>query len=396
MDENILLRKKLQERLINTVTDDDDEILVEIDRMLLEEKGLSLAQRLSLQSELYAAVRRLDVVEELLQMPGVNEIMINGYDRIYIEQNGELRRWEKGFVSRERLEDVIQQIVAGCNRVINTSMPLADARLSDGTRIHAALPPVAVDGPVLTIRRFPEKSIDMEELIRLDTLTGEVALFLQKLVRSGYSVMIGGGTSAGKTTFLNVLAASIPAGERIITIEDTAELRIPGERNLVRLEAKNANLQENRAITIRDLIRAALRMRPDRLIVGEVRGEETIDLLQALNTGHEGSLSTAHANNPRDMLLRLETMALMGMDMPLEAIRRQIASGIDIFVQLGRGRDKKRRLMSVAEVEGFADGQVMLHMLYERDWKDGVLKKTGELKNGEKWEREEHAHEDHI
>ena len=281
MDEKILLRKKLQKRLEKTLTEDDEEILGEIDRMLLEEKELSLAQRLSLQSELYAAVRRLDVVEELLQMPGVNEIMINGYDRIYIEENGQLRRWEKSFVSRERLEDVIQQIVAGCNRVINTSMPLADARLSDGTRIHAALPPVAVDGPVLTIRRFPQKSIDMDELIRLNTLTGDVACFLQKLVRSGYSLLIGGGTSAGKTTFLNALAASIPAEERLITIEDTAELRIPGERNLVRLEAKNANLQENRAITIRDLIRAALRMRPDRIIVGEVRGEETIDLLQA-------------------------------------------------------------------------------------------------------------------
>ena len=281
MDEKILLRKKLQKRLEKTLTEDDEEILGEIDRMLLEEKELSLAQRLSLQSELYAAVCRLDVVEELLQMPGVNEIMINGYDRIYIEENGQLRRWDKSFVSRERLEDVIQQIVAGCNRVINTSMPLADARLSDGTRIHAALPPVAVDGPVLTIRRFPQKSIDMDELIRLNTLTRDVACFLQKLVRSGYSLLIGGGTSAGKTTFLNALAASIPAEERLITIEDTAELRIPGERNLVRLEAKNANLQENRAITIRDLIRAALRMRPDRIIVGEVRGEETIDLLQA-------------------------------------------------------------------------------------------------------------------
>ncbi len=396
MDEKILLRKKLQKRLEKTLTEDDEEILGEIDRMLLEEKELSLAQRLSLQSELYAAVRRLDVVEELLQMPGVNEIMINGYDRIYIEENGQLRRWEKSFVSRERLEDVIQQIVAGCNRVINTSMPLADARLSDGTRIHAALPPVAVDGPVLTIRRFPQKSIDMDELIRLNTLTGDVACFLQKLVRSGYSLLIGGGTSAGKTTFLNALAASIPAEERLITIEDTAELRIPGERNLVRLEAKNANLQENRAITIRDLIRAALRMRPDRIIVGEVRGEETIDLLQALNTGHEGSLSTAHANTPRDMISRLETMALMGMDMPLEAIRRQIASGIDIFVQLGRGKDKKRRLMSVAEVDGFKDGQVALHMLYERDWAEDVLKKTGELKHCEKWEREKNVHEDYV
>lgn len=355
--------------------------------MLLEEKELSLRQRLSLQSQLYAAVRQLDLLQELMDDPEVSEIMINGHEHIFIEKNGCLQRVEQCFVSRERLEDVIQQIVAGCNRVINTSMPLADARLSDGTRIHAALPPVAVDGPVLTIRRFSQKVMDMEELIRLGTVPEDAARFLQRLVQAGYSLMIGGGTSAGKTTFLNALASSIPLEERLITIEDTAELKIPGERNLVRLEAKSANLAENRAITIRDLIRAALRMRPDRIIVGEVRGEETIDLLQALNTGHDGSLSTAHANNPQDMLLRLETMALMGMDMPLEAIRRQIASGIDIFVQLGRDRNKQRRLMAVAEVDGFRDGQVCLHSLYERDWADGELKKTGELRHRVKWER---------
>lgn len=396
MDQKEMFRNRLQQRLAKLMADTDEEVLGEIDNILLEEKDLTLRQRLELQSELYDAVRKLDLVEELLQMPGVNEIMINGYDQIYIEENGQLRRWGKSFASRERLEDVIQQIVSGCNRAINTSMPLADARLADGTRIHAVLPPVAVDGPVLTIRRFSKKAIDMDELIRLDTLTTEAARFLQTLVQAGYSLMIGGGTSAGKTTFLNALAAFIPAGERIITIEDTAELRIPGERNMVRLEAKSANLQENRTITIRDLIRAALRMRPDRIIVGEVRGEETIDLLQALNTGHQGSLSTAHANSPKDMLLRLETMALMGMDMPLEAIRRQIASGIDIFVQLGKDRKKKRRLMSVAEVEGFEDGQVVLHGLFERDWQDGILRKTGELMHREKWEREVYANEGKV
>lgn len=368
--------------------DSDEEILGVIDSLLLEDRELSLRERLSLQEELYSAVRRLDVLQELFEDPAVTEIMANGHDRIYIEKNGRLQRWEKSFVSRERMEDVIQQIVSGCNRAINTGMPLADARLPDGTRIHAALPPVAVDGPVLTIRRFPDRAMDMEELIRREAVTEEAAVFLQKLVRAGYSLMIGGGTSAGKTTFLNALSAAIPLQERLITIEDTAELRIPGERNLVRLEARSTSLQENRAITIRDLIRAALRMRPDRIIVGEVRGEETIDLLQALNTGHDGSLSTAHANSPEDMLLRLETMALMGMDMPMEAIRRQIASGIDIFVQLGRDKQKKRKLLSVAEVEGFREGRVCLHTLYERDWTDGALKKTGELKHCAKWERE--------
>ena len=381
------LRVRLRQRLSDSLKDSDAEICQEIDQLLLEEAGLSLKERLALKEELYAGVRRLDVLQELMDDPAVTEIMVNGHEHIYVEKNGRLSLYGKSFASRERLEDVIQQIVAGCNRVINTGMPLADARLPDGTRIHAALPPVAVDGPVLTIRRFPARAMDMEDLLRMGTLDEETAAFLQQLVRCGYSVMIGGGTSAGKTTFLNALSAFIPPGERLITIEDTAELRIPGERNLVRLEAKNANLQEARSITIRDLIRAALRMRPDRIIVGEVRGEETIDLLQALNTGHDGSLSTAHANSAGDMLLRLETMALMGMAMPLEAIRRQIASGIDIFVQLGRDRNKQRRLLEIAEVTGFADGAVQLGKLYERDWNSGKLCKKGELLHTEKLER---------
>lgn len=381
------LKLRLRERLSGSLKDSDAEICQEIDALLLEETGLSLKQRLDFKEELYASVRRMDVLQELMDDPAVTEIMVNGHAHIYVEKEGRLFRYDRGFSSRERLEDVIQQIVAGCNRVINTAMPLADARLPDGTRIHAALPPVAVDGPVLTIRRFPKRAIDMEDLLRLGTLDETTALFLQRLVESGYSLLIGGGTSAGKTTFLNALAAYIPLTERLITIEDTAELRIPGERNLVRLEAKSANLQETRSITIRDLIRAALRMRPDRIIVGEVRGEETIDLLQALNTGHDGSLSTAHANSTADMLLRLETMALMGMAMPLEAIRRQISSGIDIFVQLGRDRDKKRRLLEIAEVRGFADGQVQLGTLYERDWHSGSLCKKEELLHTEKLER---------
>lgn len=275
------LRVRLRQRLSDSLKDSDAEICQEIDQLLLEEAGLSLKERLALKEELYAGVRRLDVLQELMDDSEVTEIMVNGHEHIYVEKNGRLSLYGKSFASRERLEDVIQQIVAGCNRVINTGMPLADARLPDGTRIHAALPPVAVDGPVLTIRRFPARAMDMEDLLRMGTLDEETAAFLQQLVRCGYSLMIGGGTSAGKTTFLNALSAFIPPGERLITIEDTAELRIPGERNLVRLEAKNANLQEARSITIRDLIRAALRMRPDRIIVGEVRGEETIDLLQA-------------------------------------------------------------------------------------------------------------------
>ena len=257
------LRVRLRQRLSDSLKDSDAEICQEIDQLLLEEAGLSLKERLALKEELYAGVRRLDVLQELMDDPAVTEIMVNGHEHIYVEKNGRLSLYGKSFASRERLEDVIQQIVAGCNRVINTGMPLADARLPDGTRIHAALPPVAVDVPVLTIRRFPARAMDMEDLLRMGTLDEETAAFLQQLVRCGYSLMIGGGTSAGKTTFLNALSAFIPPGERLITIEDTAELRIPGERNLVRLEAKNANLQEARSITIRDLIRAALRMRPE-------------------------------------------------------------------------------------------------------------------------------------
>lgn len=381
------MQQKLRERLADSLTDRDEDICREIDELLLDEPELTLKERLRLQEELYAAVRKLDVLQELMDDPEITEIMVNGHEHIYVEKNGHLQRSEKKFSSRERLEDVIQQIVAGCNRVINTGRPLADARLPDGTRIHAVLPPVAVDGPTLTIRRFPEKAIRMEELLEWETLTKEAATELEMLVKAGYSLMIGGGTSAGKTTFLNALSAYIPMEERLITIEDTAELRIPGQRNLVRLEAKSANLQENTAITIRDLIRAALRMRPDRLIVGEVRGGETLDLLQALNTGHDGSLSTGHANSPEDMLLRLETMALMGMEMPMEAIRRQIASGIDLFVQLGRDRKKRRRLMEVAEVKGYCDGRIQLHVLYKREPGCDVLEKKGELLHREKLER---------
>ena len=380
-------RRELQLKLAELMTDQDEEILKQIDSLLLEDRDLTLKERLLLREDLYFSVRRLDVLSELLEDPEVMEIMVNGPEDIYVERKGELYRFDKSFSSVERLEDVIQKIVSGCNRVINAGRPLADARLSDGTRIHAVIPPVALDGPVLTIRRFPDKAIGMEELIALDAISEEAAVFLKDLVKAGYSIMIGGGTSAGKTTFLNALSQYIPLHERLVTIEDTAELRIPGKRNLVRLEAKNANLEEGISISIRDLIRAALRMRPDRIIVGEVRGEETIDLLQALNTGHEGSLSTAHANSPQDMILRLETMALMGMQMPLEAIRRQIASGFDIFVQLGRDRSRKRRLMSVMEVEGFYEGSVKLHSLYERDLSEGILRKTGELIHTNKLER---------
>lgn len=362
----------------------------QIDLLLLKESRRTycpVKEMNRLQAELFCSVRKLDVLQELLDDPEVMEIMVNAHDRIFVERAGKIFRWEKAFTSRERLEDVIQQIVAGCNRVVNENMPVADARLPDGSRIHVALPPVALDGPVLTIRRFPDDPIDMEDLIRMDSISREAAEFLRKLVEAGYSLMIGGGTSAGKTTFLNALSAFIPGDERVITIEDNAELQIRGIENLVRLEAKNANMKENREISIRDLIRASLRMRPDRIIVGEVRGAEAIDLLQALNTGHEGSLSTAHANSPEDMVSRLETMVLMGMQLPLEAVRRQIASGIDVFVQLGRDRKKKRKVMNITEVTGCEGECVRMQTLFERNCQTGALERSGELCHTEKLEK---------
>ena len=312
--------------------------------------------------------------------------MVNGPDTIFVERDGRLIRWHKSFTSAEKLEDVIQQIVGKCNRVINESMPIVDARLENGSRVNAVIYPVALNGPILTIRRFPEHPITMEKLIALGSITKECADFLQKLVKARYSMVIGGGTGSGKTTFLAAMSEYIPKDERLITIEDNAELRIRGIDNLVRLEAKMANMEGAVSVTIRDLIKSALRMRPDRIIVGEVRGGEAMDMLQALNTGHEGSLSTAHANSARDMLSRLETMVLMGVDLPLEAIRRQIASGVDILVHLGRMRDKSRKLLEVTEVCGFENGEIQIRPLYQ--WKEGKgLVKTASLLNVEKLER---------
>ena len=312
--------------------------------------------------------------------------MVNGPDAIFIERGGGLFKWEKTFTSREKLEDVIQQIVGKCNRVVNESMPIVDARLENGARVNAVVYPVALNGPILTIRRFPDTPVTMERLISLGSLPKTCAEFLASLVKARYSMIIGGGTGSGKTTFLGALSQYIPKDERLITIEDNAELKIQGIANLVRLEAKAANREGGSEVTIRDLIRSALRMRPDRIIVGEVRGGETVDMLQALNTGHEGSLSTAHANSSRDMLSRLETMTLMGVELPLEAIRRQIASGVDILIHLGRMRDKSRKVLEITEVCGFEEGEIKTNVLYQ--WKEGEgLIKLANLLNREKLER---------
>nr|WP_330392866.1 ATPase, T2SS/T4P/T4SS family [Blautia sp. Marseille-P3087] len=380
------LRALLMERLDLARELSDEEILEEIDDLILgrmREYCLSLKEKVQLRQELFHSVRKLDVLQELIEDETVTEIMVNGPDAIFVERAGKLTKWDKTFTSGEKLEDVIQQIVGKCNRVVNESMPIVDARLDNGARVNAVIRPVALNGPILTIRRFPDTPITMEKLIALGSLPSECAEFLAALVRARYSMVIGGGTGSGKTTFLGALSNYIPPDERLITIEDNAELKIQGIANLVRLEAKMANMEGAASITIRDLIKTALRMRPDRIIVGEVRGGEAVDMLQALNTGHDGSLSTAHANSASDMLSRLETMTLMGVDLPLEAIRRQIASGVDILIHLGRMRDKSRKVLEITEICGFENHEIKTRTLYR--WQEGKgLVQTAELLNREK------------
>ncbi len=326
---------------------------------------LTLHERSRMGKELFYALRGLDVLQELIEDNQVTEIMINGMEGIFVERGGGLYAWPGGFESQEKLQDVIQQMVAGCNRVVNETSPIVDARLADGSRVNVVLNPVALNGPVVTIRRFPDKPIGIGELLEYGSITQEACDFLRKLVKARYNIFISGGTGSGKTTFLNALSTFIPSEERLITIEDSAELQIRGVPNLVRLETRNANLEGCKPIVIRDLIRTALRMRPDRIIVGEVRGAEAVDLVgSALNCGHDGSMSTGHANSAGDMLTRLETMMLMGVEIPLSAIRRQIASGIDIIIHLSRLRDKSRRVMEIAEVAGFEEGQIRLSPLF--------------------------------
>lgn len=372
-----------------------DEELTEIIYRVLQEAGrreyLPLAEKSALGRELFNAFRKLDLLQEFLEDEEITEIMINGTQSIFFEKQGRLFQSDKRFLSREKLEDVIQQIVAGSNRLVNEASPIVDARLADGSRVNVVLAPVALNGPIVTIRKFPRESITMKQLIDWQSVSQEVAGFLALLVQAGYNIFISGGTGSGKTTFLNALSEFIPKDERIITIEDNAELRILDVPNLVSLEARNANVEGSGEVTIRELIRSALRMRPDRIIVGEVRGAEAIDMLQALNTGHDGSLSTGHANSPMDMLSRLETMVLMGMDLPLAAIRRQIASGLDIIVHLGRLRDKSRKLLEVSEITAYREGEIELSSLYryeetgEKDGKiQGIWKKDHGLAHTEK------------
>jgi len=374
----------------------DGELYAMIDEKIAEtEKGhfLPVREKIDLRSSLFNAFRKLDILQELVDKKDITEIMVNGKDHIFVEKSGKILQWEKGFKSNEQLEDMIQQIVSRVNRVVNVSTPVADARLEDGSRVHVVLPPISLDGPVVTIRKFPDV-ITMEKLIGYGSVTPEAAAFLKTLVQAGYNVFISGGTNSGKTTFLNALSSFIPDEERVITIEDSAELQLKHIRNIVRLETRQANAQGEGAVSIADLIRASLRMNPDRIVVGEVRGKEALDMLQAMNTGHDGSLSTGHGNSPKDMVSRLETMVLTGADLPLPAIRSQIASAIDIMIHLGRLRDHSRHVLSVMEVGDYENGEISLNELFSfrenagasarRGRVEGSLVKTGELKNKEK------------
>ena len=333
-----------------------------------EESGLymiSIRQKEELEESVFNAIRRLDVLQELLEDDTITEIMINGKDDIFLERNGHITKWDKSFENEERLEDIAQKIASLSNKIVNISSPIADTRLEDGSRVSIVLPPVALNGPVITIRKFYKDSLTMEKLIETGSLTQEAADFLKMAVKSKYNIFISGGTGSGKTTFLNALSEFIDNDERVITIEDAVELQINHVKNLVRLEARDANIEGKNEVTIRNLIRASLRMRPDRIIVGEVRGKETLDMVQAMSTGHDGSLSTGHGNSPKDMMTRLETMILMGIDMPVAAIRQQLTSAIDIIIHLGRLRDKTRRVLQIAEVVGVSRGEVKFNKLFE-------------------------------
>ena len=389
------LRCRLLVRLEMEGQAQDERIQEMIDEEIVEESRRScfpLEERLALRRRLFNSLRRLDVIQELLDDETVTEIMVNGPDSIFVERAGKLFKWEKSFSSREKLEDVIQQIVSRVNRTVNEASPIVDARLEDGSRVNVVLRAAAIDGPAVTIRKFGKEAFSLAYLVKLGTITEEAAGFLKECVRCRKNIFVSGGTGSGKTTFLNALSAWIPGDERIITIEDSAELKLQNLENLVRLEARRSSGEGEQEITVRDLIKTALRMRPSRIIVGEVRDGACLDMLQAMNTGHDGSLSTGHANSARDMMARIETMIQFGnLSLSPEAMRSQIASAIDIVVHLSRLRDRTRRVVEIAETCGVRDGQVSLHTIYafrEEGEEDGIIQgsweKTGILQKTQK------------
>ena len=369
MDEFIgRVRRLVSDRLDLLKEASDDEIRETISQVVLElsrEQFLTLNEKKTVLEGVFNSMRGLDVLQPLVDDPTITEIMINGPHCVFVEQSGRLYQKNVSFGSNEKLENVIQNIVSKVNRTVNEANPIVDARLTDGSRVNVVLPPIALDGPTVTIRKFPENPMTVEQLIAYKSITPEVAEVLERMVKAKYNIFISGGTGSGKTTFLNAMSNFIPKDERIITIEDSAELQIRGIPNIVRMETRNANMEGKGEISIRDLIKSTLRMRPERIVVGEVRGAEALDMLQAMNTGHDGSLSTGHANSTKDMLSRLETMVLSGAQIPIDAIRQQIASAVDIIIQLSRLRDKSRRTMEITEVVGYENGQIKLNPLYQ-------------------------------
>ncbi|WP_153980590.1 CpaF family protein [Paenibacillus xylanilyticus] len=388
------MRREVRAGLDLTSSAGDKELWQGIERKVLSDPelgDLTSGERHALVQRLFDSFRGLDILQPLVDHPDITEIMINSHREIFVEQEGEVSQIQLEFESRERLEDIIQMIVSGVNRIVNESSPIVDARLKDGSRVNIVLPPIALKGPTMTIRKFPSEPMTMSDLIGKGALHEEAAELLQQLVRSKFNIFIGGGTGSGKTTFLNALSQFIPPDERIITIEDSAELQIVTVPNLVSLETRNANTEGKGEISIRDLIKSSLRMRPNRIVIGEVRGAEALDMLQAMNTGHDGSLSTGHANNISDMISRLETMVLSGAELPISVVRQQISSAIDIFVHLSRLRDRSRRVTEISEVIGMKDGEVLLNPLFrfqERDEREGRiiggLVQVGKLKQVEK------------
>ena len=375
----------LQELILERLDLSKEMTKEQVQEIIDEQINQESKKRQHLRKEIYHSIRQLGILQELIENPDITEIMVNGTQGIFIEQNGRLQKLDICFDSVEKLRHVIWQITAGCNRVVNDASPIVDARLPDGARVSVVLNPIAVNGPILTIRRFPQTPITMEQLIDTESISKECKDWLKELVRAGRNILVCGGTGSGKTTFLNVLSEFIPDTERVITIEDSAELQIKNISNLVRLETRNANVEGCKEITIRDLIKASLRMRPDRLIVGEVRGKEAIDMLQSVNVGHS-AMTTVHANSVRDVVSRLETMVLMGMEMPISAIRKQIASGFDLLVHLGRLKDGSRKVLEIAEPVKFSEGEIKMQTIYQFEKKGisvdgkvmGSLRKTGE------------------
>lgn len=382
-------KNKIKRQLIDELSDsvglEDKEILESIDAKIESIENnvapLKLKEKILLRKSIFDSLKNYDILTELLDDKTVNEIMINSYDEIFIDKNGKYQRWDKKFESKEQLENIIQQIVGKINRIVNVSNPIVDARLYDGSRVHVVLPPIAIKGATVTIRKFPDR-ITMKKLIEYESISVEAAKFLEELVKNGYNIFISGGTGSGKTTFLNALSEYIPKDDRVITIEDSAELNISHVDNLVSLETRDKNVEGEGEINMSMLIKAALRMNPDRIVVGEVRGKEALDMLQAMNTGHDGSLSTGHANSSYDMLSRLETMVLMAENLPLLAIRQQISSAVDILVHLTKLKNKKRVVYEISELLELDKDNYKTNKLYEYDGKN--LVKCGSLKNQRK------------